>query len=81
MSGTNVISYLFKMFNYIWKMSGVGDTNRIQLCSPTDEPRDEVGEFFNAKETCGTEAFRRMARMPSIMFVPHVEKVAVHAQR
>ena len=62
-SSTNVIAYMFKLFMYIWKGVGNGDQNMVQFKND-----DEIGEFFSTKETCGTEAVRRCAQMPSVSF-------------
>ena len=82
-STCNVLAYLFKLFTYIWKGVGHGDTNRarIKVTKRFEEGCDEVGEHFTCKETCATEAFRRQAQMPSVYFVPSVDKLLVHCRR
>ena len=79
-SSVNVILYLFKIFQYVMKGSGIGDINRITVTRADAEP-DEVGDFYRVKETASTEAFRRHASMPSVTFTPAVRKLVAHGRR
>ena len=80
-SATNVISYMFKMFSYMNKGVQVGDSNRAYVGPPEEQSKDKVGEFFWVKETSGTEAFHRMAQMPTTDLFPTCNKFVIHEQR
>ena len=79
-SSINVILYLFKIFQYIMKGTGIGDVNGLTI-TRRDAPPDEVGDFYRVKETSSTEAFRRHASMNSVTFTPAVRKLVPHGRR